>query len=295
LNNPLKYIDPTGYTWLSHFWGWTSEKVSKIVATSGKLLFWELTLPASTIDAIGNSDWSRLDPFYKGTISNNAYQITTGLFKGTFWQVVSRFTWELPQTIIGYSYSQFINYIGKVDEVYYYDGATILKCYGGFIPFTGGRGLGVTLGSYIIGNNTIAADPSNPLFQHEYGHYLQSQAVGWAYLPGYALPSLWGDNDEYGHDYNPIEQDANARAIQYFYERTSGNFTWHFEVNPIGYPGMDWRMSDYNTPQFQSLLKSLKINPFWYDYAGWATGFIGPILSGWYHSSYYSKHPIDSE
>ena len=64
-----------------------------------------------------------------------------------------------------------------------YDGATVVRHYkdnwGAF-----------TLGSYINGDNSIRANPNNESFQHEYGHYLQSQEAGWAYLPKYAIPSL---------------------------------------------------------------------------------------------------------
>ena len=36
-----------------------------------------------------------------------------------------------------------------------------------------------TSGSFIMGSRELEANPHNSLFQHEYGHYLQSQAFGW--------------------------------------------------------------------------------------------------------------------
>jgi hypothetical protein len=218
-----------------------------------------------------------------------------GILAGSRQQILSRFTSELLQTLIGSGYSQFINSIGKINSEENFDGATILKCSGNYLPYSRQRGIGLALGHYIIGNNAISAHPDNAIFQHEYGHYLQSQSAGLAYIPGYALPSLWGDNKKYGHDYNPVEQDANARAIQYFYNKTGGKFTWDFKANPIGYPGTKWKMSDYFSPEFQALLKNLRISPSWHDYAGWVTGPIGPVCSAFYHSIFYKNNPIDGE
>jgi hypothetical protein len=215
-----------------------------------------------------------------------------GLFAGSQKQILSRLTYELPQTVTGSVYSQFIKSIGRIMSIENYDGATIIKCSGTFLPLSRGRATGLALGSYIFGNDSIAANPDNSIFQHEYGHYLQSQYAGLAYLPGYGLPSIWGDNVKYGHDYNPVEQDANVRAIQYLYNKTGSRLIWDFKANPIGYPGTNWKMSDYYTSEFQILLKKLLINPSWHDYAGWATVLIGPAFSGYYHANYYKKNPI---
>jgi hypothetical protein len=79
------------------------------------------------------------------------------------------------------------------------------------------------------------ADPSDPLFQHEYGHYLQSQDVGWSYLTRYAIPS--GINNlRCGNSYDgvqrhaayEVEQDANIRSRAYF-----GDDGWDYKQNPI--------------------------------------------------------------
>jgi RHS repeat-associated protein len=193
MENPFRYTDPSGYNFFGDAWRWLTHAVGDVVSTVGKIAAWGVMILPSSINAISKGDWSRLNPFISGTISNNAFQIGAGLFKGTPGQILSRLTWELPQTLIGFGYSEFLNTFGQVDNVNFYDGATVLKTYGDHLPFTS-TGLGVTLGSFIIGSNAIDANPNNKLFQHEYGHYLQSQESGWAYLSTYALPSLMGDN-----------------------------------------------------------------------------------------------------
>lgn len=75
--------------------------------------------------------------------------------------------------------------------------------------------------------------------------------MGWAYLPRVGIPSLLSTGD---HDYHPVEQDANARAIQYFYKRTNGNVDWNFRSNPIGVRENNWTMADFNTDEFQKAL-----------------------------------------
>jgi len=140
--------------------------------------------------------WTKADPFNPGTAGNNSARIWGGLFatdtdqSGWGWQILSRFTRQLPQTIFGFESSHAANLFGKVTSVEYYDGATVLT--GGHDNLLWGLGgPGMTLGSYIIGNNEIEADPDNPLFQHEYGHVLQSRDAGLRYLGQYALPSLF--------------------------------------------------------------------------------------------------------
>ena len=54
-----------------------------------------------------------------------AAQITRGLFLtdakrtvgGRVWQLLSRFTWELPQTLVGWSYTLGRTLAGQVDRV----------------------------------------------------------------------------------------------------------------------------------------------------------------------------------
>ena len=228
MNNPLLYVDQSGYTWFGSFFRWTGKSVSNVIGTAGKLAAWAVTLPASTIDALHNGDWSRLDPFSKGTISNNCYQITHGLFQGSPLQILSRFTWELPQTIAGFVISQGDNYFGRVRNIDNYGGTTVLQSYSE-------RWGAFTVGNYIIGDRSIEASPYNVLFQHEYGHYLQSQSLGFTYSFKVALPSLidaW-INDQSTHERAWFEKDANARALNYWKSNIPG-FTDNNYLNDKG-------------------------------------------------------------
>ena len=94
-------------------------------------------------------------------------------------QLLSRFSWEAPQTALGFGVAQVNNEIGNVKSVHYKEGATVVenrtKDWGGF-----------TIGSYIEVNR----DPTSDLLEHEYGHTIQSQILGPLYLPFVALPSL---------------------------------------------------------------------------------------------------------
>lgn len=67
-------------------------------------------------------------------------------------------------------YRKHIKYIVCGENVAYYGGATVITYKGKFGAFT--------LGSFINGGRNLHADPDNALFQHEYGHYLQSQNSG---------------------------------------------------------------------------------------------------------------------
>jgi RHS repeat-associated protein len=261
MNNPLMYTDPSG-----DFFVWDDYAIGFC-----KGLF------------------TGKNPFKEGyKQSKNCVRIYAGLFNGSAKQILSRFTWELPQTMLGFGVALTYNTTGNVNSVSYYDGATVLQTNHNNL-FLGKYGTGITLGSYIIGNNSIEADPNNPLFQHEYGHYLQSQAAGWAYIPRYAIPSLLGNNHFMGPDYNPVEQDANVRAIQYFNKKTNGNFEWYYKINKIGSSTCNWNSSTYNTEGFQDVLNSSKIKPKWYDYACW----FGPLfIDSEFNAIYYSNHPI---
>src|SRR5688500_13643464 len=97
-------------------------------------------------------------------------------------QVISRFSWEILQTTIGFVSALFFLFTGKVKHIQFSNGATIIQ--------TKGKFGGFTLGNYIIGDNEISGNPNQRLFQHEYGHYLQSLKSGPVYLFKYGLPSL---------------------------------------------------------------------------------------------------------
>jgi RHS repeat-associated protein len=232
----------------------------------------------------------------------NEVKITLGLFKGDFEQIVSRFTWELPQTIVGYGFTQFSNYAGQVDKVDYWGGATVSSGNN----WGQGDDSAITMGSYITGGRNLEADPNNSLFQHEYGHYLQSQSWGPAYLSRAAIPSLFDTFGKPGdHKFHPIEQDANMRAFKYFnknvagfYEATEGGKYfgkgWNFDINSLDIYGNGYdRYVDYKDDSQMALVNALKVTPSVLDYISGSMFFTNPLpilIYGFRNHVHYNKH-----
>ncbi len=283
LNNPLKYNDETG-----EFFFFTILNAVKdfFVNTFGKV--WTQ----------GFNAWSNSSNWHSTVM---AFKIDMGLFKGNFKQIISRFTWEYPQTFLGHIAGSIQNTCYGVKSVSYYDGATAIEYYkedwGAF-----------TLGSFINGERGLQADPNNSLFQHEYGHYLQSQEMGWAYISRVAIPSLMSakkDNDN--HDYQPFEQDANRRAFLYFNKHVKGfyktynerkeNRGWNFYNNPldVNHIGKNSRSDyyDYYNPMHRALLNNLSLHTRWYDHASLIiAGAIPQTLVGVFNGIYYNNHRV---
>lgn len=173
-------------------------------------------------------------------------------------------------------------------------GATVLS--GNFF----GSGGAVTLSSFINGSHSLAADPNNVLFQHEYGHYLQSQSMGPAYLSRIGIPSIMGaaSFNDGNHDFQPYEQDANRRAFLYFNKHVEGfyqteeqynsnpNIGWNFYENPldVNHTATRGEYYDYNDPNDLILINSLTLNAKWYDYI--------PLIMGIPNGIYYNNHRI---
>ncbi len=88
--------------------------------------------------------------------------------QGNLWQVISRFTWELPQTTIGVGGANIMNMTRKID-VSYYESATVIEG-GGFK----GKSAGIGYTIFLAPGSTV----QSILFLHEYGHYRQSQFFG---------------------------------------------------------------------------------------------------------------------
>ncbi len=164
-------------------------------------------------------DGSRIQNAFKraGSQVANTAKIYGGLLTtdkdksvlGQVGQIVSRFSYELPQTLLGLGIAQTTNTLFNVKSVDYKKGATQLKLRqdkknGDYWAFT--------VGSFITGSKS-----SDVLFKHEYGHYLQSQTLGPLYLPLIAIPSVVsGAIDTYDeHDNRWFERDATRRGNKY--------------------------------------------------------------------------------
>jgi RHS repeat-associated protein len=285
-NNPLAYTDPSGEFFIAD--SWLVGFVHGFFSTSSNRgsVAWGEANHRAGMDA---KIWGGLfvtDP--------------NKTFGGQVWEVFSRFTWQLPQTIGGWGTAQSYNTLGLeggVESVNYKYGATVVQT-------RHGDWGGVTQGSYIVGNNTIRADANNPLFQHEYGHYIQSQSSGWAYYPRFAIPSARSEKGNYlnnypSHDFHPVEQDANRRAFLYFNKNVEGFYDtrrfdgngWDWDYNPIdpyqtGKYGIVW---DYLNSDDLRLIDNLRVRANLGDYMSWLYGGpVGVALYGLYNSYFYN-------
>lgn len=241
LNNPLAYTDPSGelFSFITAIFD-----TFKNIFTHGV--------------NFGDYDYSR---------TSKAWKIDMGLFKGNFGQILSRFTWESDQSMLGYLSSGFYNLFGGVKSVTYYDGATAVESYK---PNWGG----FTLGNFIIGDRGLQADPNNSLFQHEYGHYLQSQKFGLFYMQKFAIPSFFDTLSKNNHTLHYAEQDANSRAFTYFNKHVENYNGWDRRNVIVGY---DWSKS-FNDISNQMALSSNLTHLKWYDAVLFATS--GYAISG---------------
>jgi RHS repeat-associated protein len=98
-NNPLVYIDSTG-----NFLGTIITFIGDLIKTA----FFDGGLDFTSKKARQRA-WKDFDPTASWSPTNRAWKIDIGLFKtdpnknffGRAWQLVSRFIWELPQTLLG--------------------------------------------------------------------------------------------------------------------------------------------------------------------------------------------------
>lgn len=207
MNNPLIYRDENGEFILAAIWGFW-----KGIFT-GKNPF------KTAWNAVKNEAM-----IYAGLFAADK----TKNFWGQAWEIISRLTWQAPQTLLGVEYSVIRNTIGLVDDVKHYRGATFVMKEGG------GYKEGLTLGSYInVSSRAIPVDEKgnfdptkNSMYMHEYGHYLQSQRFGIAYVPVIGVPSLFSalTNTDLAHPNQHLkthnvrwyEIGANKLAADYF-------------------------------------------------------------------------------
>ncbi len=214
LNNPLAYVDENG-----EFFSFLAGFVKGLINGKNPI----------------KEGWKTFKNEWKiiyGTIATNHSKN----FFQQYWELFSRLTWQLPQTLTGVIFSSGRNLLtSNVDHVEYYHGATYL-----INEKSSHEKWGITLGNFININDPCEMprnekgkfDPIHPvqednnqyLYLHEYGHYLQSQDYGLSYLFVIGLPSLAStvkakSNESYKHQDFWGEKNANRRAWGYFSER----------------------------------------------------------------------------
>ena len=172
--------------------------------------------------------------------SRNIAKILLGLFRtdpkrsfwGRAWQLLSRFTWELPQTLAGWLYTLGRALIGQVDRVDTLGGIT-------FATKVKGTGcMGVSLGTFVdlwdghwLHDGEGGLVLNNQLCMHEFGHTGDSQRFGPLYLPVIGLTSLISAMGKGDHNSYWTEMRANRHAKKYFGKRY----------------GIEWREEEYPT------------------------------------------------
>ena len=249
----LKYTDPSGYK--VKWWQWALgaallDPISALTtagfaaSTLAGMLggVAGITYTTTTINSIlmfNDNDWKDVSTKIK-----NSWKINNGLFVtdnnknfwGRTWELTSRFSWEAPQTMGGYYFTQVRNAIGDVNRVDYFGGATYAT------KENAGYRDGVALGNFL---NINISDKitgsfkdrvlSDPLFMHEFGHTFDSKIFGPIYLFAIGMPSLISANNSttiegtpfQTHDRYWTERRANRHAKKYFGK--------HYDVDWNGY------------------------------------------------------------
>jgi len=284
-NNPISNIDPDGEFFFGTLLGpiaGIARGITRVAEGDGIGGFFQ---------GLGEGIWNGI----KIDAGNFAWDRNLN-FGENLLAIGSRFTWEAPQQFIGNLYNAGHNATGQVDWVRYRYGATVVSS-----DIQPG---GISLGNYITGRGgEIQADQNNWLFQHEYGHLLQSRSMGPAYLWRVGLPSLFDNGAYVDHDFHPVEQDANLRAFKYFNKRILGFYEspvgsgqpnpynafdgrgWDFFRNPLDPNGTQRRTGQYwdfrNQNHIQTL-NNLTVRARWYDYTF-------PFYSGIYNTIRYNN------
>ena len=245
-DDPINNIDPDG-----EFFGGTIITFFKDLITT---TFFKGGLDLSSKKARQQA-WRDFDPSAEWSQTNKAWKIDIGGFKtdesrnfvGRWWQLTSRWTWELPQTMLGKTVSHVRNLTGNVDNVEYYRGTTLVNDNNPRSNYM----WGMTLGSFINSQNIRHADPTIPIFRHEFGHTIQSRWWGPLYLLEVGAPSLLsqglqslGGTNFHNHDETWFEIQANRMSYRYLDKRDPGALTttpWAFHE-----PGYSRSYKDIN-------------------------------------------------
>jgi hypothetical protein len=240
-NNPLHYTDPSGHKLKGWQWlliGLGIDALTGGAISAGAMITASMAIPtamatAPTAASVGIAVGSMAAttaistypltaltsiPFlpYNGNSGDmnrvrNAFRINNGLFAtdknknffGRLWQFVSRNSWEVLQTIVGYAFTQGRNLGGNVDHVEYWGGATFAISEN--VEDMKGW-LGVSLSNYINVKLYGEFDRDYPggwiygengLFLHEYGHTFDSRIFGLSYLFAVGIPSAVARDGNY--------------------------------------------------------------------------------------------------
>ncbi len=234
LNNPLKYKDENGE-------------------------FFLFTIFNAVTDFFGNMfkhGFNVSQYSWKRTV--NAWKIDMGMFKGNFGQVLNKWTYGIFNSLVGNIVSQVYNTVGKVDDVTYLDGMAALS------GATHGNSA-MTIGHYSLGPENYQASWTDNLFVHEYGHYIQSQQMGFWFFPIVALPSIasaaftsyWSGMK---HRDRWFEVDASNKGAKYFdkhYGAGKAGYTknseHYFDIDTFRNPN---KVSPYVNKRFGSRYQS---------------------------------------
>jgi hypothetical protein len=214
-----------------------------------------------------------------------------------FLEIGSRFTYQAPQTGVGFFMAHFYNTVlCRVNSVNHPNGSTLLNM--------NVRWTGICFGNYILTKMSGAPDPDNRIFQHEYGHYLQSKRMGLAYLVRVGLPAIMSKGN---HDEHPVEVDCNREAFLYFnkinpsFQNDSAYYDkkgWDFLYNPFPDTiGIQKRTAnghstfqylDYKDSVDRKRIAELKVKARWFDYTGWIV-FPVPAIIGVCNAVKYNR------
>lgn len=141
-------------------------------------------------------------------------------------RVLSRWTWELPQTLLGLAILAWA--LGKFRKCEF----RVVEGVGMLVAGEGKSWGAISLGSVVVGDERLRPGLPSALFMHEFGHVLQSRRSGPLYLWKYGLPSVVSASRKKDHCFHPVEQDANLRARAYFADRHP-EMDWPDTLHPI--------------------------------------------------------------
>jgi hypothetical protein len=123
-------------------------------------------------------------------------------------QIVSHFTWELPQQLLGFLMGLYFLMRGTVNRSdHFFKGVLFIE------TSSFKKGCGISLGNIVI----HGPDSPDRLKQHEFGHCIQSRVLGPFYLLLIGVPSfLWATARTCGYF-------RKARSDAFFIERSATN------------------------------------------------------------------------